>query len=121
VAVVEHYNAAIAAGQGALWSPTIRCAITAGMPWLDVHCPGCDTSNAVDIRTVDRHPLASVGSLVLGLRCSMCPTRRRSPDHGETFLELLRKPCTCGALNFDDAGLSRVKAVGQSLDLRFQY
>ncbi len=24
-------------------------------------------------RTVDRHPLASVGSLVLGLRCSLCP------------------------------------------------
>jgi hypothetical protein len=26
-----------------------------------------------DIRTLDRHPLASVGSLVLGLRCSWCP------------------------------------------------
>ena len=71
--VVESWNAAIAAGQGALWSPTIRCAVIAGMPWLDVHCPGCGTSGAIDIRTIDRHPLASVGSLVLGLRCSMCP------------------------------------------------
>jgi len=26
-----------------------------------------------DLRTVDRHPLASVGTLVLGLRCSWCP------------------------------------------------
>jgi hypothetical protein len=30
-------------------------------------------SSAIDIRTIDRHPLASVGSLVLGLRCSLCP------------------------------------------------
>jgi hypothetical protein len=30
------------------------------------------TSRAINIRTLDRHPLASVGSLVLGLRCSWC-------------------------------------------------
>jgi hypothetical protein len=35
-----------------LWSPTIRCAITAGTPWLDVYCPGCRTSRAIDIRTL---------------------------------------------------------------------
>jgi len=73
VRVVEQWNAAIAAGRGALWSPTIRCAVLAGTPWLDVYCPGCKTSRAIDIRTLDRHPLASVGSLVLGLRCSWCP------------------------------------------------
>src|SRR5271168_2361816 len=56
-----------------LWSPTIRAALIAGMPWLDVHCPGCGTSRAIDLRTVDRHPLASVGTLVLGLRCYWCP------------------------------------------------
>ena len=73
VRVVERKNAALAAGRSALWSPTIRGAITAGMPWLDVYCPGCRTSRAIDIRTIDRHPLASVGSLVLGLRCSRWP------------------------------------------------
>ena len=56
-----------------LWSPTIRAALLAGTPWLDVFCPGCGTSKAIDLRTVDRHPLASVGTLVLGLRCSWCP------------------------------------------------
>jgi hypothetical protein len=56
-----------------LWSPTIRAALVAGTPWLDVFCPGCGTSRAIDLRTVDRHPLASVGTLVLGLRCSWCP------------------------------------------------
>ena len=33
---------------------------------------GCRTGRAIDIRTIDRHPLASVGSLVLGLRCTWC-------------------------------------------------
>jgi len=66
--VVGRWNAE----RSPLWSPTIRCAIAAGTPWLDIHCPGCRTGRALDIRALDRHPLASVGSLVLGLRCSWC-------------------------------------------------
>jgi hypothetical protein len=46
-------------------------ALIAGTPWLDVFCPGYGTSAAIDL--VDRHPLASVGTLVLGLRGSWCP------------------------------------------------
>jgi len=72
VRVIDRWNAALLAGRGALRSPTIRCSVIAGTPWLDVYCPGCRTSRAIDIRTIDRHPLASVGSLVLGLRCSWC-------------------------------------------------
>jgi hypothetical protein len=72
-AVVDRWNEQLAAGRDMLWSPTIRAALIAGMPWLDVHCPGCGTSRAIDLRAVDRHPLASVGTLVLGLRCSWCP------------------------------------------------
>jgi hypothetical protein len=71
-AVVDRWNEQLAAGRDVL-SPTIRAAMLAGTPWLDVHCPGCNTSRAIDLRTVDRHPLASVGTLVLGLRCSWCP------------------------------------------------
>jgi hypothetical protein len=70
--IVDRWNHALAAGRGELWSPTIRAAVLAGMPWLDVYCPGCRTGRALDIRTLDRHPLASVGSLVMGLRCSWC-------------------------------------------------
>jgi len=69
-AVVERWNAALAAGRGALWSPTIRAATLANKPWLDVYGPGCRTFRTIDIRKIDRHPLASVGSLVLGLRCT---------------------------------------------------
>jgi hypothetical protein len=37
-----------------------------------VFCPGCGTRRAIDLRTVDRHPVASVATLVLGLRRSWC-------------------------------------------------
>jgi hypothetical protein len=72
-AVVQRWNDQLALGRDMLWSPTIRAALLAGTPWLDVFCPGCGTSRALDLRTLDRHPLASVGTLVLGLRCSWCP------------------------------------------------
>jgi hypothetical protein len=35
-----------------LWSPTIR--LIAETPWLDVFCPSCGTSRAIDLRTIDR-------------------------------------------------------------------
>jgi hypothetical protein len=72
-AVIERWNEQLAAGRDMLWSPTIRAAPIAGTPWLDVFCPCCGTSRAIDLRKVDRHPLASVATLVLGLRCSWCP------------------------------------------------
>jgi hypothetical protein len=71
--VVERWNEQLAASRDMLWSPTIRAALIAGTPWLDVCCAGCGTSRAIDLRKVDRHPLASVTTLVLGLRCSWCP------------------------------------------------
>ena len=71
--VIQRWNDQLALGRDMLRSPSIRAALLAGTPWLDVFCPGCGTSKAVDLRTVDRHPLASVGTLVLGLRCSWCP------------------------------------------------
>ena len=69
-AVVDRWNRRLATGRDRLWSPTIRAALVAGTPRLDVFCPGCGTSRAIDLRTLDRHPLASVGTLVLGSRCS---------------------------------------------------
>jgi len=72
-AVVDRWNRRLATGRNMLWSPTIQAALLAGTPWLDVFCPGCRTSRAIDLRTIDRHPLASVATLVLGLRCSWCP------------------------------------------------
>jgi hypothetical protein len=71
-AVIERWNEQLLASRDMLWSPTIRAALIAGTPWLDVFCPGCGTSRAIDLRTVDRHPLASVATLVLvGCRFSL--------------------------------------------------
>jgi hypothetical protein len=72
-AVIQRWNDQLSRGRDMLWAPTIRAALLAGTPWLDVFCPGCGTGRAIDLRTLDRHPLASVGTLVLGLRCSWCP------------------------------------------------
>jgi hypothetical protein len=48
-AVVERWNGQLVTRGDMLWSPTIRAALIAGMPWLDVYCPGCGTSHAIDL------------------------------------------------------------------------
>jgi hypothetical protein len=73
------WNDQLALGRDILWSPTIRAALIAGTPRLDVFCPGCGTSRAIDLRTIDRHPLASVGTLVLGLRCAQQQSEQLPP------------------------------------------
>jgi hypothetical protein len=55
--VIDRRNRRMATGREMLWSPTIRAALIAGTPWLDVFCPGCGTSRAIGLRKVDRHPL----------------------------------------------------------------
>jgi hypothetical protein len=78
-AVIQRWNDQLAFRWDMLWSPTIRAAVLAGTPWLDVFCPGCGTSKAIDLRTLDRHLLASVGTLALGWRCSWCPVSAPMP------------------------------------------
>jgi hypothetical protein len=60
---------------------------------MDVFCPGCGTNRTIDLRALDRHPLASVGTLVLGLRCSWCPGSARMPK----LLGLYALPPPAGA------------------------
>jgi hypothetical protein len=42
-----------------LFSPTIGAAIAARYWFLWVRCPACRTINAIDLRTLDRHPDAT--------------------------------------------------------------
>jgi hypothetical protein len=99
VRVVEAWNKVIAAGPDVWWSPTIRAAIVAGMPWADVYCPGCQTSRSIDLRTIDRHPLASVGALVIGLRCTWC--RGMAPMPKITGLHAVAQTVVAGGLSAD--------------------
>ena len=66
-----------------LFSPTIGAAITAGYWFLWVRCPACRTTNAIDLRTLDRHRDAAVTSLIPALSCRSC--RPNAP-----FAELVR-------------------------------
>jgi hypothetical protein len=54
---------------------------------------GGGPGRAIDLRTLDRHPLASVGTLVLGLRCSWCPGSAPVPK----LLGLYALPPAAGA------------------------
>jgi hypothetical protein len=47
---VDRLNRRLATGRDMLWSPTIRAALVAGTPWLDVFCPGCGTGRAIDLK-----------------------------------------------------------------------
>jgi hypothetical protein len=55
-----------------LFAPTIGAAITARCWYLWVRCPGCRTTQAVDLRKIDRHCDAAVTSLIPALSCSSC-------------------------------------------------
>ena len=66
-----------------LFSPTIGAAVAAGYWFLSVRCPACRTTNAIDLRTLDRHRDAAVTSLIPALSCRSC--RPNAP-----FAELVR-------------------------------
>jgi len=66
-----------------LFSPTIGAAITARYWYLWVRCPACRTTQAIDLRTLDRHRDAAVTSLIPALSCRSC--RPNAP-----FAELVR-------------------------------
>src|ERR1700723_2316633 len=66
-AVIERWNEQLVASRDILWSPTIRAALIAGRPWLDVFCPGCAQAGQLICGRSTVNPLASVATLVLGL------------------------------------------------------
>jgi hypothetical protein len=66
-----------------LFSPTIGAAIASRHWFLWVRCPACHTTNAIDLRAIDRHRDAAVTSLIPALSCRFC--RPNAP-----FAELVR-------------------------------
>jgi hypothetical protein len=55
-----------------LFAPPIGAAIAARHWWLWVRCPACHTTNAIDLRPLDRHPDAAITSLIPALSCRSC-------------------------------------------------
>jgi hypothetical protein len=70
--IVAIWNARQAGGRALWFYPTIRAAIAAGFPWLSFSCPACRQVGTVDLRTLDRHPAASISSLIPTLSCRRC-------------------------------------------------
>ena len=82
--IVAIWNARQAGGRALWFYPTIGAAIAAGFPWLTFSCPACQQVGAVDLRTLDRHPGASISSLVPSVSCRRC-----SPNAPFAKLEML--------------------------------
>jgi hypothetical protein len=55
-----------------LCAPTISAAIAARRWFLWVRCPACRTTQAIDLRKIDRHRGATVSSLIPALSCRSC-------------------------------------------------
>jgi hypothetical protein len=70
--IIETWNTKIAAGRRILSAPTFGAARLAGYRWLTVYCPGCGTVKEIDLAKIDRHPDASITSLIPDLSCRMC-------------------------------------------------
>ena len=89
--LVAAWNAGLAERMPMLFSPTIGCALKARHWFLWVRCPACRTTQAVDLRTLDRHPWSALTSLIPSLSCRACR------PHAQ-FAELefgLRRRWTC--------------------------
>ena len=63
-----------------LFSPTIGAAITARYWFLWVRCPACRATQALDLRTLDRHRDAAVTSLIPALFVPLKRAVRRARE-----------------------------------------
>jgi hypothetical protein len=70
--LIAVWNERQAKGMPMLFSPTIGAAVAAQYWFLWIRCPACRTINAIDLRTLDRHPDAAVSSLIPVLSCRSC-------------------------------------------------
>jgi len=70
--VVSPWDKRRARGAEPLFHPTIGAAIRAGKPWLTFYSPGCQIVGKVDLRKLDRHHGATIGSLIPQLSCQRC-------------------------------------------------
>jgi len=63
-----------------LFVPTIGAAIAARHWFLWVRCPACRITNAIDLRTLDRHPDAAITSLIPAPFCRSCRPNAPLPN-----------------------------------------
>ena len=70
--VVATWNVRIIRHSTVWFFPTIRAALIARRFYPGCLCPGCGQRDSVDLRRVNRHPDASLESLIPMLSCQRC-------------------------------------------------
>lgn len=74
---VVTFNVRALSGRPPVFFPTIAAALATHRPFLHVACPACGQVGSVDLREVDRHPEATIATLIPALSCRGC--RRHAP------------------------------------------
>lgn len=77
--VIADFNARLAEGKPLLASPLLRAALVSLQHWMHVHCPGCRTVKAVDLRVVPRPETIALTSIAASLRCQHCRGQAAAP------------------------------------------
>jgi hypothetical protein len=72
VALVAAWNERQTKRMPMLFSPTIGAAIAARHWFLWVQCPACRTTQAIDLRKLDRHHDTALTGLIPALSCRSC-------------------------------------------------
>jgi hypothetical protein len=86
--VVDRWNRRLASGRDMLWCPTIRAALVAGTPWLEVFCPGCGTitdDDRIGVEPCDSnewHEQAKKNKPMVEWRRQMATTADKAADQG---------------------------------------
>jgi hypothetical protein len=78
-AVIERWNEQLSASRDMLWSPTIPGALIGGTPLLECSALAATPAGRSIRGRSTVTPLASVATLVLGLRCSWFPESAPMP------------------------------------------
>jgi hypothetical protein len=70
--VMALWNAALAAGWRTIFYPSVGTALVTGCHYLHVVCPACQQTGETDLRKIDIHPNASIGTVVRAMSCKRC-------------------------------------------------
>jgi hypothetical protein len=85
-----------------LFSPTIGCALKARHWFLWVRCPACRTSQAIDLRALDRRPSTALTSLIPALSCRSCRPHASFAElvrlSDKSIADEMREQYACGIL-----------------------
>jgi hypothetical protein len=70
--IVAIWNSRCAKGRELWFHLRIGAALAAHHPWLAFVCPACQQIGEIDPRMLDRHPNATIESLIPSLSCWRC-------------------------------------------------